>query len=188
MLTLCEPTTDNELLIWACENRNSDNIMIVLADSSCSNVNDMFDDKAWKSAKYFKADDYDSAINYTYNIIKKQFSKNFMVEYNTKFKMYKCIADLQKIALDSSKLDYEDYYDLVTFEDINKLYFCDLIILDGKLGLRYSKYNDSLHEEFDDLSFEEWQPDLTSNITLMLGMQNKLNDFIEKEIDYDISI
>lgn len=188
MLEICDDINNNELLIWACECRNSDQIMVVLADRSCSDVNDMFNDKAWKSAKHFNVGDYDTAVNFTYNVIKKQFSKNFMEEYNTKFKMHKCLTDLQKIAMDSKDLDYEDYYDLATFEDVDKLYFCDLIVSEGKLGLRYSKYADQYHEEFDNLIFEEWEPDLTSGVTLMLGMQEKLNNFIENEIEYDINV
>ena len=188
MLTIYEPTTDNELLIWACESRNSDNIMVITADRSYSNTNDMFNDNAWKSAKYFKYDEYDKAVNHVYNIIKKQFNKFFLEEYNAKFKMHKCLADLQHIQVDAKDLDYEDYYDLATFEDVDNLYFCDLIILEGKMGLRYSKYTDVYKDEFDNLIFEEWEPDLTSDTTLMLGMQNKLRDFIEKEIDYDINI
>ena len=43
-------------------------------------------------------------------------------------------------------------------------------------------------DEFDNLTFETWEPDLTSDITLMLGMQSKLRDFIEKEIDYNIDV
>lgn len=77
MLTIYEPTTDNELLIWACESRNSDNIMVITADRSCSDINDMFNDTAWRSAKYFKYDEYDKAVNHVYNIIKKQFNKFF---------------------------------------------------------------------------------------------------------------
>lgn len=188
MLEIYDNVHDSELLIWACECRNSDNIMVVIADKSCSDINDMFDDKAWKSAKYFGVGNYDKAVNYTYNVIKKQFDKNFKEEYNTKFKMHKCLADLQRIALDSNELNYEDYYDLATFEDVEKLYFCNLIIMDGKLGLRYSKYSDSYCEEFDNLTFEEWEPDLSSNMTLMLGMQERLNNFIEKEIDYELTV
>ena len=188
MLTIYEPTTDNELLIWACECRNSNDIMVIIADKSCSNINDMFNDVAWKSAKYFKCGEYDKAVNYTYNVIKKQFYKNFLEVYNAKFQMHKCLADLQHIQTDAKDLDYEDYYDLATFEDVDKLYFCDLIILEGKIGLRYSKYDDQYKEEFDNLYFEEGEPDLTSSVTLMLGMQNKLKDFIEKEIDYNIDV
>ncbi len=188
MLTIYEPTTDNELLIWACECRNSNDIMVIIADKSCSNINDMFNDVAWKSAKYFKCGEYDKAVNYTYNVIKKQFYKNFLEVYNSKFQMHKCLADLQHIQTDAKDLDYEDYYDLATFEDVDKLYFCDLIILEGKIGLRYSKYDDQYKEEFDNLYFEEWELDLTSSVTLMLGMQNKLKDFIEKEIDYNIDV
>ena len=77
MLTIYEPTTDNELLIWACESRNSDNITVITADRSCSDINDMFNDTAWRSAKYFKYDEYDKAVNHVYNIIKKQFNKFF---------------------------------------------------------------------------------------------------------------
>lgn len=186
MLEVCDNLHDSELLIWACECRDSDNIMVILADKSCANVNDMFDDKAWRSAKYFDVGDYDKAVNYTYNVIKNQFSKNFNEEYNTKFKMHKCLADLQKIVLDSKESYYEDYYDLATFEDVEQRYFCDLTIIDGKLGLRYSKYIDSYYEDFDNLSFEEWEPNLSSNMTLMLGMQERLTNFIQKEIDYDI--
>ena len=188
MLTIYEPLTDKEILIWACESRNSDNIMVVLADRSCSNTNDMFNDIAWKSARYFKCGEYDKAVNHTYNIIKKQFHKNFLEEYNTKFQMHKCLADIQHIQNDAKDLDYEDYHDLATFEDIDKLFFCDLIILDGKMGLRYSKYEDQFKDEFENVAFEEWEPNLTSSTTLMLGMQNKLRDFSEKEIDYDIEI
>lgn len=188
MLEIYDDISNSELLIWACECRNSDQIMVVLGDKTCSNINDMFDDKAYKSAKTFNKGDYDSAVNYAYNVIKKNYNQHFKEEYTSKFKMHKCLADLQKIALNSSELDYEDYYDLVTFEDLDNLYFCDLIIMEGKLGLRYSRYSDSYCEEYDNLSFQEWKPDLTSNTTLMLGMQRQLEDFIEKEIDYDISV
>ena len=179
---------ESELLIWACENCNSDDIMVIIADKSCCNNNCMFDDKAWQSAKYFNVGDYNSAVNYTYNVIKKQFNKNFLEEYTTKFKMHKCLNDLQHIAIDSSDLEYEDYYDLATFEDVDRLYFCDLIISNGKLGLRYSKYKDQYHDEFDNLTFEEWNPDLTSSTTLMLGMQERLKNFIDSEIDYEIDM
>lgn len=188
MLEIYDDSNDNELLIWACESRNNDNIMVILADKSCSDVNDMFDDKAWKSARYFNADDYDTAVNFTYNIIKKQFSKNFTEKYESKFEMHKCIVDLQRIIEDSKDLNYEDYYELATFECVGKSYFCDLIINEGKVGLRYSKYSEKYNNEYDNLSFEEWQPDLTSSVTLMLGMQERLNNFIEKEIDYDINV
>lgn len=179
---------DNDVLIWACECRDSDNIMIVIGDKSCANKNDMFSDVAWKSASYFKHNDYNSAINYTYNVIKKNFSYHFTEEYATKFKMHRSLHDLHYIALDSKDLEYEDYYDLATFEDVNNLYFCDLIINNGKLGLRYSKYSDTNRENFNNFAFEEWNPDLTSSTTLMLGMQERLKNFIDSQIDYDINI
>ena len=63
-----------------------------------------------------------------------------------------------------------------------------MIVQNGKMGLRYSKYTNNYKDEFDNLTFETWEPDLTSDITLMLGMQSKLRDFIEKEIDYNIDV
>lgn len=188
MLTIHDNTYDNDMMIWACECRNSDKIMVIIADPSCCNNNDMFDDVAYKTARYFKANDYYSATNYVFNIIRKQFNKSFLQEYNNKFKMHKCLADLQRIEMDASELTYEDYYDLATFENENEGYFCDLIISEGKLGLRYSKYEDEYKDEFENLTFEEWHPDLTSDVTLMLGMQNKLQDFIDKEITYDLEV
>ncbi len=187
MLTIYNDN-DNEILVWACESRNSDNIMVITADRNCSDINDMFNDVAWQSAKYFKCGDYDSAVNYAFNVIKKQFKNDFPEISNTKFEMYKSLSDIQRIEADAKQLDYEDYKDLANFEDVNEGYFCDLIIMDGKLGLRYSKYCDECHDEFDNLIFEEWHPDLTSSTTLMLGMQNKLKDFVDKEIDYEVNI
>lgn len=176
--------TDNDLMIWACQSRNSDQIMVIIADRSCSNTNDMFNDIAWKTAKYFKYKDYDSATNYAYNIIKKQFKKNFKEKINCNFYMNYCLSDLERILNDATDLDYEDYCDLVTIDNKEKKYFCDLVIYEGKVGLRYSKYiND---DEYDNLHFEEWNPDLTSDMTIMLGMQQKLNEFIDKEEDYDL--
>lgn len=188
MLTIHDLNYDTELLIWACECRNTDQIMVIIADKNCSNINDMFDDTAYKSAKYFSSGDYSSAVNHTYNVIKKQFYKNFLESYNIKFQMHKCLADLQHIESDVSNLDYEDYCDLATVEDADRSFFCNLIVLNGKMGLRYSKYTNQYKEDFDNLIFEEWNPDLTSDVTLMLGMQQKLREFIDKEIDYNIEV
>lgn len=179
-----DSNTDNDLIIWACQSRNSDQIMVIIGDRSCSNINDMFNDIAWQKAKYFKYKDYYSATNYAYNIIKKQFKKNFKENINYNFNMNYCLSDLEKILNDANDLDYKDYHELVTFEDEDKKYFCDLIIFEGVIGLRYSKYYDE--DDFDSISFKKWDPDLTSNATLMLGMQQKLNEFIDEEEDYDM--
>lgn len=94
MLTIMDKNYENDLLIWACESRNSSFIMIFLADRSCSNVNDMFDDKAYKSTKYFQYDDYDSAVDYVFKVIRKQFKNYFLEEINFKFKMHKCTISM----------------------------------------------------------------------------------------------
>lgn len=162
--------------------------MVIIADSSCSDINDMFNDKAWQSAKYFNADEYDQAVNYAYNTIKKTFSEYFKDEYNNKFKMYKCLNDLQQIAADPTNLESEEYFYLVLYEDYDRMYFCDLVLQNGKLGLQYARYIDENHEDIDFLDFEEWKPDLKDSISLMVGMQKKLNSFIEKRLDSDINI
>jgi len=176
---------DDGLCIWSCMSRNSDQIMVVIGDKSCSDINNMFDDKAYRQAKYFKSQDYDSATDYTLNVIKKIFPKYLNQSYNYKFNCNRSLSDLEKIVNDAKDLEYEDYYDLATFEEDDM--FCDLIIMHGTVGLRYSKYLDDEHTEFENLYFKRYEPDLTSEITLMLGMKEKLNDFIESELDYKIS-
>ena len=166
--------------------RDSDQLMVIIADKTCSNNYNMFDDKAFKSAKYFKNEDYESATDYVINVLKKVFPKHLKQNYSYKFNCNRNLSDLEKIIEVAENLDYEDYHDLVTFEDDN--YFCDLIIMEGKVGLRYSKYNDKYHDEYENLHFEEFKPDLTSPVTLMLGMKEKLNNFVDAEIDYEISI
>lgn len=99
--------------------------------------------------------------------------------------MHKSLKELQEIKANFKNLNYEDYYELATFEDVEQLYFCDLVIRDGILGLNYSKYSDSYCNECDSLYFEKWEPNLSSEVTLMLGMKGKLKKYVEKRIDYD---
>ena len=181
-----ENDVENDLCIWSCMRRNSNQIMVVIADRNCSNNNNLFDDKAYRSAKYFSDGDYDKATEYALNVIKKNFPRYLDANYNCKFNCNRNLADLEKIILDAEDLDYEDYYDLATFEDGN--FFCDLIIMEGKVGLRYSRFLDSYHNEFENIHFEEFSPDLTSDVTLMLGMKQKLKNFVDSELDYDIQI
>ena len=164
--------------------RNSNQIMVVIADSTCSNENNMFDDKAYKNVKYFNCDDYDSATDYALNIIKRNFPKHLNQNYNYKFNCNRNLSDLERIIEDAEKFDYDDYYELATFEDENA--FCDLIILDGEVGLRYSKYLNKDNTEFENIHFEKFNPDLTSDVTLMLGMKQKLKEFIDAEFDYGV--
>lgn len=177
---------NEDLHIWSCMCRNSDQIMVVIGDRTCSDVNSMFDDKVYKCAKYFNCGDYDKATNYALNVIKMNFPKYLNQSYSYKFKCNRSISDLEKIIEDAEDLDYEDYYDLVTFEDGN--FLCDLIILEGKVGLRYSKYLDDEHNDLENLYFEEFNPDLSSDMTLMLAMKQKLKNFIDEEMQHDIDM
>lgn len=186
LITYADNEVEDDLCIWSCMCRNSDEIMVVIADRQCSDNNSMFNDKALKNVKYFSQNDYNSATDYALNVIKKNFPRHLDQNYNYKFTCNKSLSDLERIINDAENLDYEDYYDLATFEEDNA--FCDLIILDGEIGLRYSKYLNEEHSEFENMYFEKFVPDLTSSITLMLGMKQKLNNFIDDEIEYDIQI
>ena len=175
---------DKGLCVWACNERRSDKIMIVIADDSCKDEKNMFSDSAYEKAKYFRNCDYKSAIDYTINQIRKFFPNKFLNNSHFEFSINKTLDDLEHIKLDAKDLEYEDYYDMATLYIDD--YFCDLIIMEGKLGLRYSKYADDDHQEYNNISFEEWEPDLTSDIKLMLGMKDKLEKFIDEEFDYNI--
>ena len=148
---------ENELFIWSGSSWDTERIMVVVAND-CSNKCDVYDDKDYKLARYFDIGDYDKAVTYAYNVIKKQFPKSFKEEYSTTFSMHKSIKELQEIKANFKNLNYEDYYELATFEGVEQLYFCDLVIRDGILGLNYSKYSDSCCNECDNLYFEKWEP------------------------------
>lgn len=166
--------------------RNSDQIMVVIGDKSCSNTNNMFDDKAYKCARYFRCNDYNSASDYTLKVLKMNYPKYLNPNYNYKFNCNRSLSDLEKIIADAENLDYEDYHDLATFEEDD--YFCDLIIMEGKVGIRYSKFLDEYHDEYENMHFEEFNPDLSSDVTLMLGMKQKLKDFVDAELEYEVTI
>jgi len=176
---------DKDFIVWACECRNSDNIMVVLGNDKNINSNNMFDDEAYSKAKYFKCDDYDSAVDHVYKQIKYLFKDDLNYERHFKFDTYKSMEDLRRIELDASDLDYEDYYELASFFDEDEQYSCDMIILNGKIGYRYNKHG---YGNIDHLTFEETKPNLENEVTLMLDMQEKLNKFINEELVYDIEM
>ena len=181
-----ENDVEDDLCIWSCMCRNSDQIMVVIGDRNCSDENNMFDDKAYRCVKYFQSEDYNSATDYAVNVIKKNFPKYLNPTYNYKFNCNKSLSDLEKIVQDAKDLNYDDYYELATFEEDDA--FCDLIIMYGEVGLRYSKYLNDEHTSFENLYFQRFNPDLTSSVTLMLGMKQKLIDFIDNEIEYDMQV
>ena len=186
LIVYADNNVTDDLCIWSCRARNSDQIMVVIADRNCSNNNNSFDDKAYHSAKYFSDEAYDKATEYTLNVIKKKFPRYLDANYNCKFNCNRNLADLEKIIVSAEDLDYEDYHDLATFEDGD--FFCDLVIIEGKVGLRYSKFLDNYHNEFENIHFKEFIPDLTSDVTLMLDMKQKLKEFIDAEIDYGMQV
>lgn len=186
MILFGDNDVDDDLCIWSCMCRNSSQIMVVIADRACSDNNSLFDEKAYESAKYFSNDEYDKATEYTLNVIKKYFTKYLNVVSGFDFKCNRCMADLEKMLLDVDAFDYEDYGVLATFEEGN--YFCDLVIKNGKSGLQYSRYLDDDHIGIENVRFEEFSPDLTSNTSLMLGMSQKLTQFVDSELGYNISV
>ena len=177
---------DNKsLCIWACECRNSDRIMIVLGSEENKDINNMFDDEAYNSAKYFEYKDYDSAVDFVYKQIKYMFKDKMNREKHFKFDCYYNINDIQRIKEDAEMFDYEDYHELASFYDENENYSCDLIIYDGKLGLQFNVHD---NDEWENLTFKEYDVNLDNEITIMLDMQKKLDEFISNELAYSIEM
>lgn len=168
-----------ELNIWACETRNSDDIMIVLGSEEEKDNNNLFSDDAFKRAKYFKCDDYNSAVDYVYQQIKFMYKDEIVRESHIKYDRYYTMEQLRKICEDAKDLCYEHYYDMATFWEEEK-YFCDLVIIDGNIGYRYSVINDE--GDYENLHFEKLQPNLNDDTSLMLDMKEKLNNFIDMEL------
>ncbi len=92
-------------------------------DRNCSDENNMFDDKAYRCAKYFQSEDYNSATDYAVNVIKKNFPKELNQSYNYRFSCNKSLYDLDRIISDAKDLEYEDYEELATFEENDM--FCE---------------------------------------------------------------
>lgn len=65
---------ENELFIWSGSSWDTERIMVVVAND-CSNKCDVYNDKDYKLARYFDIGDYDKAVTYAYNVIKKKFQK-----------------------------------------------------------------------------------------------------------------
>ena len=170
---------EKEMNIWACECRMSDDIMIVLGDQSNVDSNSMFDDDAYNKAKYFKYDDYDSAVDYVYKQIKYIFKDSFNKHF--KFDTYQSMDRIRKIQEDASILIYDDYKELASFSSEDEQYSCDLIINDGQMGLRYNNNGKNI-------TFEACDVNLENDATLMLAMKEKLEKFINGEIEYEISM
>ena len=169
-----------ELNIWACEARNSDQIMIVLGDDKEKDTNNLFSDEAFKEARYFKCDDYNSAVDYVYQQIKYMYKDEIVKESHIKYDRFYTMAELKKICADAEDLGYEDYYDMATFWNEDEKYFCDLVIIDGSIGYRYSIKNE--YGDYENLYFEKLEPNLEDDTSLMLDMKEKLSNFIDMEL------
>lgn len=179
---------DKELNIWCCECRNTDDIMIVLGTPENTNINNLFDEESWNKRKLFSSNDYDSAIEYVYNQLKYTYDNELLKNNSYKFNINKSMNDIRKICYDAKDLDYEDYYDLASFLDENQRYSCDLIIMDGNVGLRFNKHSDTDIDDLDNLVFKPYEPNLDSPTTLMVGMKEQLDNFIKEELEYSIEL
>lgn len=62
----------------------------------------MFNDEAYKKAKYFDVGDYNSAVNFVYKQIKFMFNNSLKKEQQFKFNIYQSLTDLKKIQEDAS--------------------------------------------------------------------------------------
>ena len=68
----CLINYDYNFVVWACECRCSDDIMIVVGDITDKDINNMFSDKAYNGTKYFEYNRYDLAVKYTLEFIKNK--------------------------------------------------------------------------------------------------------------------
>lgn len=159
--------------------------MIVLGNQDNINTNNMFDDNSFNRAKYFGFGDYDSAVDFVYKQLKYMFKDKLNQEKHFKFDTYKNMDDLRRIKEDAKDLDYQDYFELASFYDEDEKYSCDLIILNGKMGLRYNKQDKN---DLENLTFEEYDVNLENEVTLMLDMQKRLDKFIYDELEYSITM
>ena len=64
--------TKEEMYIWACESRNSDNIMVVISHKYPSNKG-MFDETAYENRKLFSYNELQESADYILNAIKDHF-------------------------------------------------------------------------------------------------------------------
>ncbi len=183
MLSLYDTNTD--FCIWACENRISDEIMIVLGKSHNKDSNGLFDEGTYNRAKYFSSDDYASAVDYVYRHIKYYFKDKMNVEKHYKFDLYRSINTLQLIKGDVSRHSYENYGILASLHDEVEQCSCDLVIHDGKLGLQYNVHDKN---QLDSLCFKPCDINLENEATIMLDMKNNLNKFISDELNYSLEM
>lgn len=58
----CLVNYDKNWVIWACECRNSDNIMLVFGTLSDKDFHNMFNEECWKDRKLFECQRYDLAV------------------------------------------------------------------------------------------------------------------------------
>ena len=174
---------NTNLHIWASEPLDKDVIMVVIGcEDECSRYN-TFNSDASKRMKYFDINDFDLAVDYVYKQIKYYFKDQLNQELHIKYDVYKSIDDIRRIQLDADGLGYDDYYELASFFNEDEQYSCDLIISNGKMGYRYNKH---LNGHLERLTFQETEPNLDNEITLMLDMEEKLNNFMNNELIHDI--
>lgn len=67
-----EERTKEDMYVWACECRNSDNIMVVISHKYPSN-NGMFDEEAYENRKYFKYNELQESADYILKAIREHF-------------------------------------------------------------------------------------------------------------------
>lgn len=67
--------TNGDLYIWACECRNSDDIMVVVSNKYPRNG--MFDEEAYNNRKYFRYNQYYEAAEYILDVVKDTFEEEF---------------------------------------------------------------------------------------------------------------
>ena len=179
----------NSINIWACQQSDSNQIMVVVGSDSEKDINNWFSEDALKRAKYFNEDSCLSAVQYAYNLIRINFREK-MQEIDYEFKLNRNLSDLRKI--DDDENHEADYTALAVYTDNPEKIRVELDFKDNGWWLSYYKNE---YDYYEPVTGHEIEPDLESSTYLMLQMMNDLEAFLEIEVnlfsdynDYEIKI
>ena len=157
--------------------------MIVLGNENECNINNLYSDNVYKQARYFN--NIKDAVDFAYKSLSYYFKDSFIKDYSVEFIMGYSLDEIKKLSEDAKNIE-NDILDLAYIKNNNSEYFADLVVFGGKFGLMICKYFDD--QEWDTLTFIECKLDMSSSSSLLSSMKQKLDNFIDEELEHEISI
>lgn len=173
---------DTDLVIWCSKSALDKKFMIIIGCKNDMLEDGSFNEEKRSDALYF--DDIDRGVEFVFKQIKYIFKNELKKTTHLKFDMYYSLEDIERITIDAKEFEYNDYYELASFFDEEEGYMCDLVIKDGKSGLKYSKKMDS--GRFLELTFEKCKLTFESDISLLVDMKDNLNKFVDISLSEEI--